>query len=83
MGHDMNRHIVGDRARIVADPAVLGGKPIVRGTRVAVYLIVDWVASGHTPEEIVEDYPDLTIEDVEAALEYAGTAETPTEVSTR
>lgn len=59
---------VGDR--IVTDPAVLGGKPIVRGTRVAVYLIRDWVESGHTAEEIAEDYPDLTVENVEAAVAY-------------
>ncbi len=58
------------RTTIVTNPAVLGGKPIVRGTRVAVELIVGWVASGHTPDEIVEDYPDFTHEDIEAALAF-------------
>ena len=66
--------------RITRNPEILGGKPIVRGTRVPVYLIVDWVASGHTPEEIVEDYPDLTVEDVEAALAYAKSEQERTEV---
>jgi len=66
--------------RITRNPEILGGKPIVRGTRVPVYLIVDWVESGHTPEEIVEDYPDLTVEDVEAALAYAKAVQERTEV---
>lgn len=58
-------------ARIARDPAILRGKPIIRGTRVPVYLIVDFVNNGATPAEIVEDYPDLTLEDVEAALAFA------------
>ena len=56
---------------IVVDPAVMLGKPIIRGTRVPVYLIIDLIEAGLTPEEIVDDYPDLTIEDVEAAVAYA------------
>ena len=58
-------------ARITRNPQILGGKPIVRGTRVPVDLIVDFIVNGATPEEFVEDYPDLTIEDVEAALRFA------------
>ena len=57
--------------RIVTDPAVLLGKPIIRGTRVPVYLIVGLVEAGQAPEQIVDDYPDLTIDDVEAAVAYA------------
>lgn len=57
--------------RITRNPAVLGGKPIVRGTRISVALINDWVASGQTPTEIVDDYPVLTAEDIEAAVAYA------------
>lgn len=56
---------------ITINPDVMLGKPIVRGTRVPVYLIVDFIASGQTAAEIVADYPDLTIEDVEAAVAYA------------
>lgn len=66
--------------RIVTNPAVLLGKPIVRGTRVPVYLIVGLVEAGQAPEQIVDDYPDLTIEDVEAAVAYAVQESTRTEV---
>lgn len=55
---------------ITIDPDVMLGKPIIRRTRVPVYLIVDFIACGQTPAEIVADYPDLTIEDVEAAIAY-------------
>ena len=58
--------------RIVTDPAVLLGKPIVRGTRVPVYIIVGLVEAGQTPAQIVDDYPDLTIDDIAAAVAYAG-----------
>ncbi len=63
-------------ARITRNPRILRGKPIVRGTRVPVYLIVDFVDNGVTPAQIVEDYPDLTLEDVEAALAFAARSKT-------
>ncbi len=66
--------------RIVTDPAVLLGKPIMRGTRVPVYLIVGLAQAGQTPEEIVDDYPDLTVEDIEAAVAYAAQEAARTEV---
>jgi uncharacterized protein (DUF433 family) len=66
--------------RIVTDPAILMGKPIIRGTRVPVWLIVGFVESGQTPEQIVDDYPDLTVEDVEAAVAYAAEERHRTEV---
>jgi uncharacterized protein (DUF433 family) len=66
--------------RIVTDPAVLLGKPIIRGTRVPVYLIVGLVEAGQAAEQIVDDYPDLTIEDVEAAVAYAARESARTEV---
>lgn len=77
----MDPHAIDER--IIRNPAVLGGKPIVRGTRIAVSLINDWVNSGHTPDEIVADYPDLTREDVEAAVAYAKAQREPTKVRTR
>jgi len=55
--------------RIVADPKVMGGKPVIRGTRITVDLILELLASGMTPE-IAEDYK-ISIEDVRAALLYA------------
>lgn len=66
--------------RIVTDPAVLLGKPIIRGTRVPVYVIVGLVEAGQTPEQIVDDYPDLTVEDVAAAVAYAAEERARTEV---
>ena len=58
-------------AHITRDPEILRGKPIIRGTRVPVYLIVDFVENGVTPSQITEDYPDLTEEDFAAALAYS------------
>ena len=60
--------------RITSDPAVLGGKPIVRGTRISVALILEWVASGATRDDIIRKHPQLTAEDVEQALGYAAAA---------
>mgnify|MGYP000022790889 CR=1 FL=1 len=56
---------------ITMNPEVLVGKPIIRGTRIPVYLIAGFVETGMTPEEIVDDYPDLTIEEVIAATTFA------------
>lgn len=57
--------------RITFDPQVMGGKPCLRGMRVTVGTIVGLIASGATPEEILEDYPYLEREDITAALSYA------------
>ncbi len=57
--------------RITVDPDVLVGKPVIRGTRIPVYLIVELVANGMTIEEILKEYPRLKEEDVKAALLYA------------
>jgi uncharacterized protein (DUF433 family) len=57
--------------RIVVDPAVLVGKPIVRGTRISVEWVVDLLAAGWSIEQILENYPHLTREDIQACLSYA------------
>jgi uncharacterized protein (DUF433 family) len=57
--------------RITSNPEILGGKPIVRGTRVSVELILEWVASGATRDQILRQHPHLTSEDIEQALGYA------------
>lgn len=57
--------------RITADPKIFGGKPIVRGMRISVELIVGLLAQGETPEAILKDYPDLTRDDIQACLAYA------------
>lgn len=56
---------------IVADPAICHGKPCIRGTRIMVSVILDNAGAGLTPEEIVKEYPPVTLEDVRAALSYA------------
>ena len=56
--------------RITADPAVFGGKPIVHGMRISVELILSLMAQGVSPEEILDDYPDLEVEDIRACLAY-------------
>ncbi|RLG49652.1 MAG: DUF433 domain-containing protein [Thermoproteota archaeon] len=57
--------------RIVIDPEIMGGKPVIKGTRITVELILRLLAEGLTVEEILEDYPHLTEEDIRAALLYA------------
>ena len=57
--------------RIVVDPAIFGGKPIVRGRRLAVEHVLGMLAQGDTPETILEGYPWLEREDIQACLEYA------------
>ena len=56
---------------IISDPAILNGKPIVKGTRISVALILQCIASGMTIEDILHGYPTLTREGIEAALEFA------------
>jgi uncharacterized protein (DUF433 family) len=58
--------------RIVLDPAVLAGKPVVRGTRLAVEFVVGLLGDGWTEAEILRNYPGLTREDILACLQYAG-----------
>ncbi len=57
--------------RITFDPQIMGGRACVRGMRVPVAVIVGQIAHGATVEEILRDYPDLTREDVQQAMEYA------------
>lgn len=60
--------------RIVSNPAILGGKPIIRGTRISVEMILEWVASGATRDAILHQHPHLTAADLEQALGYAASA---------
>lgn len=57
--------------RITIDPQIMVGKPVIKGTRITVNLIVQLLANGETETEILEEYPDLKKEDVKAALLYA------------
>jgi len=60
------------KERIVIDPQVMVGKPIIKGTRITVELIMRQLAQGLTVEEILRAYPHLTREDIQAAIAYAG-----------
>jgi uncharacterized protein (DUF433 family) len=60
--------------RITANPEIFGGKPIIRGMRISVELILSLMAQGETPETILSDYPDLEADDLRACLAYAHAA---------
>ena len=57
--------------RITADPAILGGKPIIRGMRISVELVLSLLAQGETAQSLLTDYPELESEDIRACLAYA------------
>ena len=57
--------------RITIDPNVCGGKPCIRGTRINIAVILDGLAEGLTPEQILDHYPQLTLDDLHGALAYA------------
>ncbi|BBO18570.1 conserved hypothetical protein [Candidatus Brocadia pituitae] len=57
--------------RITVNPKILGGKPIIKGTRITVAFILELLASDVSEEEILKDYPHLTAEDIHACLRYA------------
>ena len=59
------------RNRITVNPKILAGKPIIKGTRISVELILDLLANGWTTEQILENYPQLKREDITAVLKYA------------
>jgi uncharacterized protein (DUF433 family) len=63
---------MGWRDRIGVDPGIAFGKPVVKGTRLAVDFIIDLLAHGCSFDEILENYPQLTREDILACLAYAG-----------
>lgn len=57
--------------RIVIDPKILVGKPVIRGTRIAVEFVVELLAEGWSEQQVIDNYPGLTREDVLACLRYA------------
>lgn len=56
--------------RILIDPEVCGGKPCIKGTRIWVSLLLDLLATGETEAELLAEYPQLTLEDIRAAIAY-------------
>ena len=63
------------RDRITLEPGKRGGKPCIRGLRITVYDVLEWLASGMSTAEIIADFPELTPEDIQAALAYAADRE--------
>jgi uncharacterized protein (DUF433 family) len=60
---------------ITIEPGKMGGKPCIRGMRMTVYDVLDYLASGMTEDEILHDFPDLTREDIRACLAFAADRE--------
>lgn len=69
------------RERIAADPEILAGKPVTRGTRIAVELVIDLVARGCTKEQILEQHDHITDADIQVCLAYAAETLHSTETS--
>ncbi len=63
------------QARISVNPAVRCGKPCIRGTRITVYDLLEFLAGGMTEDQILNDFPDLSREDVRASLAFAAARE--------
>jgi uncharacterized protein (DUF433 family) len=61
--------------RISIDPAIRSGKPCIKGTRITVYDILEYLAGGMTADQILRDFPSLASDDVKAALEFAAARE--------
>ena len=61
--------------RITIEPGKRSGKPCIRGMRITVYDVFEWLASGMTPETIIKEYPELTLEDIQACYKYAANRE--------
>ena len=61
--------------RITVEPGKRGGRPCVRGLRIAVYDVLEWLAAGMTESDILKDHPDLEPDDIRACLAYAAARE--------
>jgi len=57
--------------RIITNPKILSGKPIIKGTRISVEFIINLLGSGTSYQEILNDYPHISIEDIHACLNFA------------
>jgi len=75
LGHLESGEIVNYQDRITTEPGKRGGKPIIRGLRITVYDVLDYLASGMSEEEILSDFPELEQEDIRACLAFAADRE--------
>ena len=63
------------QSRIIIDPEIRSGKPCIKGTRITVYDVLEYLAGGMTEDGILEDFPSLQREDIRAVLEFAAMRE--------
>lgn len=63
------------QTRIGVNPGVRSGKPCIKGTRITVYDVLEYLAGGMREDEIVADFPDLTLDDIRACLAFAASRE--------
>lgn len=61
--------------RIIVSPGIRGGKPCIKGTRITVYDVLEYLAGGMTEAQILSDFPDLTADDIRACLAFAASRE--------
>ena len=66
---------MGWEQRITVNPAVRGGKPCIKGTRITVYDVLEYLAGGMTEAQLLSDFPDLAPEDIRASLAFAAARE--------
>ena len=71
----MNQNISDLLQRITLNPEVRSGKPCIKGTRITVYDILEYLAGGMSEDEILEDFPSLKLEDIRAVFEFAAMRE--------
>ena len=62
---------IDDSGRIALDPTVCNGRPVVKGTRIAVQTVLEFLGAGDAIEDVLEEYPGLTREDVMACLQFS------------
>ena len=72
---NMVEQIVNYQEYITIEPGKRGGKPCIRSMRITVYDVLDWLASGVSEAEILDDYPELTRDDIRACLAFAADRE--------
>ena len=66
---------MGWEQRIAVNPGIRGGKPCIKGTRITVYDVLEYLAGGMSEDQILSDFPDLAREDIRAALAFAAARE--------
>jgi uncharacterized protein (DUF433 family) len=66
---------MGWEQRITVDAAIRSGKPCIKGTRITVYDVLEYLAGGMTEAQLLSDFPDLAIEDIRASLAFAAARE--------